>query len=156
MVEGTISINSVLLNIVDTAGIRETTDLIEKIGVDKSLNLIENSDLIILVLNNNEELQKEDLDLLERTKNKNRIIVINKIDLKQKIDKSKLDGDVVEVSTINNNISSLKEKIIEKFNLNEIDKKDPNYLFNTRQISIFKQTLSNINDIKKELKKVYQ
>jgi len=149
MVEGTISINSVLLNIVDTAGIRETTDLIEKIGVDKSLNLIENSDLIILVLNNNEELQKEDLDLLERTKNKNRIIVINKIDLKQKIDKSKLDGDVVEVSTINNNISSLKEKIIEKFNLNEIDKKDPNYLFNTRQISIFKQTLSNINDIKK-------
>lgn len=149
MVEGTISINSIILNITDTAGIRETTDIIEKIGVDKSLNLIEDSDLIILLLNNNEKLQKEDLDLLEKTKNKNRIIVINKIDLEQQIDKTKLNGDIVEISTINNNIDSLKEKIIEKFNLNEIEKKDPNYLFNTRQISILKQTLNNINDIKK-------
>lgn len=148
IVEGSITINSVLLNITDTAGIRETTDVIEKLGVDKSLNLIENSDLIILVLNNNEKLSKEDINLLEKTKNKNRIIVINKIDLERKIDISKIDGDIVEVSTINNNINKLKDKIIEKFNLSEIDKKDPNYLFNTRQISTLKLTLKNIEDIK--------
>lgn len=152
IVEGSITINSILLNITDTAGIRETTDVIEKIGVDKSLKLIEEADLIILVLNNNEPLSKEDNELLEKTKNKNRIIVINKIDLDQKINKENLHGDVVEISAIENNITNLKDKIIEKFNLNEIDKKDPNYLFNIRQISTLKKTISNIEDLKKGLK----
>lgn len=152
IVEGSITINSILLNITDTAGIRETTDVIEKIGVDKSLKLIEEADLIILVLNNNEPLSKEDNELLEKTKNKNRIIVINKIDLDQKINKENLQGDVVEISAIENNITNLKDKIIEKFNLNEIDKKDPNYLFNIRQISTLKKTISNIEDLKKGLK----
>lgn len=152
VVEGSITINSILLNITDTAGIRETTDVIEKIGVDKSLNLIEEADLIILVLNNNEPLSKEDNELLEKTKNKNRIIVINKIDLDQKINKENLNGDIVEISAIDNNIIKLKNKIIEKFNLNEIDKKDPNYLFNIRQISTLKQTIDNIEDLKQGLK----
>lgn len=152
VVEGSITINSILLNITDTAGIRETTDVIEKIGVDKSLNLIEEADLIILVLNNNEPLSKEDNELLEKTKNKNRIIVINKIDLDQKINKENLNGDIVEISAIDNNIIKLKDKIIEKFNLNEIDKKDPNYLFNIRQISTLKQTIDNIEDLKQGLK----
>lgn len=152
IVEGTISINSILFNITDTAGIRDTKDIIEKIGVDKSLNLIDESDLIILVLNNNEHLEKEDIELLERTKDKNRIIVINKIDLEQKIDKTKLSGDIVEISALNNDITKLKDKIIDKFNINEINKKDPNYLFNTRQISTLKKTIVNIEDIKIGLK----
>ena len=151
IVEGSISVSGVLLNIIDTAGIRTTTDLIEKIGVDKSLNLIDDADLIILVLNNNEELEKEDYEILEKTNNKNRIIVINKIDLDKKINRDNLFGDIVEVSAINNDIENLKNKIIEKFNLNEIEKKDPNYLFNTRQISTLKKALISIEDIKKGL-----
>ena len=151
IVEGSISVSGVLLNIIDTAGIRTTTDLIEKIGVDKSLNLIDDADLIILVLNNNEELEKEDYEILEKTNNKNRIIVINKIDLEKKINRDNLFGDIVEVSAINNDIENLKNKIIEKFNLNEIEKKDPNYLFNTRQISTLKKALISIEDIKKGL-----
>ncbi len=151
IVEGSISVSGVLLNIIDTAGIRTTTDLIEKIGVDKSLNLIDDADLIILVLNNNEELEKEDYEIIEKTNNKNRIIVINKIDLAKKINRDNLFGDIVEVSAINNDIENLKNKIIEKFNLNEIEKKDPNYLFNTRQISTLKKALISIEDIKKGL-----
>jgi tRNA modification GTPase len=148
-VEGTITINSILFNIIDTAGVRESNDIIEKIGVNKSLNLIKDADLIILVLNNNEALENEDLILLDKTKDNNRIIVINKIDLETKIDKTILNDNIVEISILNNNIGALKDKLIELFNLENLEKKDPNYLFNTRQISTLKKCLNNINDLKK-------
>ena len=86
IVEGNIRINGILLNIIDTAGIRKTDDIVEKIGVEKSLSLIDKSDLIILVFNNNEPLNQEDKELLEKTKNKKGIIVINKCDLPNKLD----------------------------------------------------------------------
>ena len=148
LIEGFITIEGITFNIIDTAGIRETEDVIEKIGVNKSLNLIEESDLIILLLNNNEPLEKEDLELLEKTQHRNRIIVINKIDLENKLKKEKLNGEIVEISAINNNISDLKKKMIQMFNLEEIITKDPNYLFNNRQVGILKNTLENIKDIK--------
>ena len=147
-VEGTITIESILFNIVDTAGVRESSDIIEKIGVNKSLSLIKDADLILLVLNNNEALENEDLILLDKTKESNRVIVINKIDLENKLDKTKLNGNIVEISTLNNNIEPLKKKLIELFNLEDIDKKDPNYLFNARQISTLKKCINNIKDIK--------
>ena len=81
IVEGQIRVNGILLNIIDTAGVRETEDIVEKIGVEKSLSLVNDADLIILVFNNNEKLTDEDKKLLEYTKEKKRIIVINKIDL---------------------------------------------------------------------------
>lgn len=81
IVEGTVSLDGILLNIIDTAGIRQTDNIVEKIGVDKSISLINEADLIILVLNNNEALNSDDLKLLESTKNKKRIIFINKSDL---------------------------------------------------------------------------
>lgn len=69
IVEGTVSLDGILLNIIDTAGIRQTDNIVEKIGVDKSISLINEADLIILVLNNNEALNSDDLKLLESTKN---------------------------------------------------------------------------------------
>ena len=74
IVEGTISIDGILLNIIDTAGIRDTDNVVEKIGVEKSLSLIDKADLIIVVLNNNEELTLDDKKILEETKDKKRII----------------------------------------------------------------------------------
>ena len=85
IVEGQVMLDNIILNIIDTAGIRETEDKVEKIGVEKSLSLIEQADLIIVVLNSNERLTKEDLELLEKTKNKNTIVVLNKNDLERKI-----------------------------------------------------------------------
>ena len=69
-VEGSITINGVMLDIIDTAGIRKTNDIVEKIGVNKSYSLIESADLVIIVLNNNEKLTEEDKNILEYCKNK--------------------------------------------------------------------------------------
>ena len=85
IVEGTITLNGVVLNIIDTAGIRKTDNIVEQIGVEKSYEIIDKSDLIIFVLNNNEELTQEDLELYQKIQNKEHIIVLNKIDLEQKI-----------------------------------------------------------------------
>ena len=149
IVEGNIRINGVLLNIIDTAGIRETKDVVEKIGVEKSLNLIDKSDLIILVFNNNEKLTKEDKELLEKTKNKKRIIVVNKIDLDKKID---LDLETVNVSAINNQgIDEIKDKISELFNLEELNNKDFTYLSNSRQISLVKKAINLSKKLEKSL-----
>ena len=78
IVEGKITLNGIILNIIDTAGIRKTDNLVEKIGVEKSLDIINKSDLIILMLNNNEPLTKEDKKLLKMIKNKTNIILVNK------------------------------------------------------------------------------
>ena len=153
IVEGSISFNGILLNIIDTAGIRETSDIVEKIGVERSLSKIDEADLILVILNNNEELSKEDIDILEKTKNKTSIVVINKSDLTNKIDLSNLDNrEIIFTNTVDlDGINSLKEKISEMFNLEEIKKKDYNYITNTRQIAKIKECLNKINDIKESL-----
>ena len=156
IVEGQISINGILLNMIDTAGIRETEDIIEAMGVEKSLKIMEEADLILLMLNNNEELTIEILELIEKIKKKKFLILINKIDLDNKLDRSKLEVDsnrIVELSiTENKGIDELKEKIVELFNLNELETKDPTYLSNTRSISILKRCLNRVEDIEKALK----
>lgn len=149
IIEGQVTLNNIALNIIDTAGIRTTSDKVEKIGVEKSLSLIEKSDLVIVVLNGNEELAKEDKEILEKTKYKNPIIVINKNDLEEKIDRKYLkDYNVVSTNTNDiDGIDSLKNKIIEMFNLEQIESKDYNYLTNVRQISLAKQALEKLNDV---------
>ena len=82
VIEGKMNLNGIEINLIDTAGIRETEDYVEKIGVDKSKEIINKSDLVILVLNNNEELNSDDLELLEKVKEKTHILFINKNDPK--------------------------------------------------------------------------
>lgn len=149
IVEGQVTLNNIALNIIDTAGIRETEDKVEKIGVEKSLSLIEKSDLVIVVLNGNEELTDEDKKILEKTKSKNPIVVINKNDLEEKLDRKVLkDYNLVSTNTNDNRgLDELKNKIIEMFNLEQIESKDYNYLTNVRQISLAKQALEKLNDV---------
>ena len=149
IVEGQVTLNNIALNIIDTAGIRETEDKVEKIGVEKSLSLIEKSDLVIVVLNGNEELTKEDEIILEKTKDKNPIVVINKNDLEEKINREVLkDYNLVSTNTSKDNgLDELKNKIIEMFNLEQIESKDYNYLTNIRQISLAKNSLEKLNDV---------
>ena len=153
-VEGIISIDGIILNIIDTAGIRQTNDIVESIGVNKSIDLIDKSDLVILLLNNNEEITEEDIELLEKIKDKNYIIVINKNDLESHINIEKLDKDkIIYISALNNSgIDKLKEKIKEIFNFDKITTSDLTYLTNARSLSLLRQSLNSLNDIKIGLK----
>ena len=147
IVEGTINLNGILLNLIDTAGIRETNNVVEKIGVEKSKEIIEKSDLIILLLNNNEPLTKEDIKLLEMTKNKPHIILINKIDLESKIDTTRLHDEYIKISIKDNQgINELKQKITELFHLEELETDDLTYLSDARSIALLKTSLSYIEE----------
>lgn len=158
IVEGQIKVNGIVLNMIDTAGIRETEDKIEAIGVEKSLKIMEESDLILFMLNNNEELTPDIEELLEKLDNKKYIIIINKNDLETKLDKSKVEkfakeNRLINISVLNNEgIEDLQNKIVELFNINELETKDPTYLSNSRSISILKRCLNSIEDIEQGLK----
>ena len=100
IVEGQVMLDNIVLNIIDTAGIRQTEDKVEKIGVEKSLSLIDKADLVIVVLNSNEKLTLEDIEILEKTKDKNTIVVLNKNDLDRNIELDKLkDYNLVSTNT---------------------------------------------------------
>lgn len=145
IVEGSVDINGIRLNLIDTAGIRYTDDVVESIGVKKSLDLIDRASLIIFVLNNNTEITKEELDILNKIKDKNYIIIVNKIDLEKKIDDSNLNN-VVYMSTINNiGIDQLKDIITKMYELDKINIKDFNYLSSARSISLIEKAIISID-----------
>ena len=151
IVEGTLILGGITLNITDTAGIRESKDIVEMLGVEKSLKIIDSSDLVIFILNNNEELSNEEKELLDKLKNKKKIIVINKIDLESKLDKSMLD-DYIEISVKENiGIDKIKNKIRDLFNIGEIKSNDLTYLSNARTISLLKKSLNIIDNTIKEI-----
>ena len=146
IVEGNFSLNGVLCHILDTAGIRKTNDLVEQLGVNKSLEIIEEADLILLVLNNNEKLTEEEKELISKIKNKKHIIIINKIDLEDKIKLE--DKNIIKISIKENKgLDNLKNRIIELFNLGEINTKDMTYLSNARSISLLKKVSKIIDEI---------
>ena len=149
-VEGSIVINGIILDLIDTAGIRKTEDKVESIGVNKSLQTIEKADLILFVLNNNEQLTEYDKEILEKIKEKNHIIIINKIDLENKLEINQLkEENIVKISALkDNNLEELKNKIIEMYNLEELESKDATYLTNARGLSLLKQAQDIISDIK--------
>ena len=147
IVEGKITLNGIILNIIDTAGIRETDNLVEKIGVEKSLDIINKSDLIILMLNNNEALTEEDKNLLNLIKDKTNIILVNKNDLETKIDYSTLPDNIIKISVNNDDgIDELKNRIIELFNLGNLETDDLTYLSDARSIALLEQSLTKIDD----------
>ena len=157
IVEGQVTINGILLNIIDTAGIRETEDKIEAIGVEKSLKMMEESDLILFMINNNECLTDDIKLLLKKLNQKKYLILINKKDLETKLDRKELNVEesrIIDLSIINGQgIVELKKKIIDLFNMEELETKDPTYLSNARSISILKNCLKRIEDIEEALQK---
>lgn len=151
IVEGTIILGNVILNIIDTAGIRQSEDIVEKLGIQKSLNIINEADLVIYILNNNEEITLEEKQLLEKLKDKKKIIVINKIDLTNKLDKSILEN-YIEISAKENiGIEKIKEEIKRLFNLGELETEDLTYMSNTRSIHLLNKSLTNIKEAINEI-----
>lgn len=146
IVEGSINIGGIVLNLIDTAGVRETDDFVEKIGVEKSKKIIDEADLIILVFDNNSILDDNDKNLLALTADKKRIIVVNKKDLESKIDIIAND-DIIYISSFDNrDIHELENKIKEICNYTDVINLDSTYIGNTRQISKLKIAKKNLDD----------
>lgn len=147
IVEGQTIINGIKINFLDTAGIRKTANVVEKIGVDKSKKIINMADLIILVLNNNEKLTPDDLELLDLVKNKNYIIFVNKNDLPANLDlPDKKYANVVYGNTLTTaGIKELKEMITTLFNLEKISTNDATYITNARHKALIEVALNYLN-----------
>ena len=154
IVEGKIQLDGFILNLIDTAGLRETSDIVEQIGVNKSKEILEKADLIIVVLNNNEKITQEEINLLKEIKDKNVITFINKDDLDNKLDeklipcKNIVYGNTKSIENLNN----LKNKIKELFNLEKIKTDNINYLTNSRQISLVKRSIQSLNNCLESIK----
>lgn len=145
IVEGTLNLNGVYLKLLDTAGIHETDDIVEGIGINKSIDSISSADLVLLVLDGSRELNVEDQKLLDLTASKKRIIIINKVDLERKIDFQ--DNDVVLMSTKDGlGLDKLKNKIISMFKLDEISA-DMNIFVNADDLAKIKKCIELINKI---------
>lgn len=150
IVEGNMVLNGVLINFIDTAGIRKTNDIVEQIGVNKSLELVKSADLIIVVLNNNEILTNEEKELIDSIEQNKRLIFVNKNDLETKLEikQNYIFGNTTNVDGLND----LKKAIIEKFELDKIMDKDLSLISNVRQIDLIKKSLDDIESAIKNIK----
>lgn len=155
IVEASIQLKNLTLNLIDTAGIRKTSDIVEQIGVQKSVDAINKADLILFILDGNTNFTKEDEEIYNLIKDKCHIVIINKSDLNQNITlDQKLTNNSLKISTLTNeNIELLEEKIVDKLHLNNIKNKDITYISNARQIEklnnaylALKEALEVIND----------
>lgn len=147
LVEGKINLDEISLNLIDTAGIRETSDQVEQIGINKTNEIIKKAQLVILVLDGTKELSKEDEILIEIIKNKNYIIAVNKSDLRLKL---KMNS-VVKISALKQDISNLIQEIKKKVLTTEIDFNNELLLSNARQLSYLDKIENNITKACKEL-----
>ena len=153
IVEESIILDGIQLNLIDTAGIRKTDNLVEQIGVERSKEELKKADLILLVLNNNEKLTEEDKKLIKMSSNKKRIITINKNDLKTKIEIKELpEQEIITTNTISDDgIINLKNKIKKIFNLEELETTDYNYVSNINQLNMIKEAKKNLNSLKENI-----
>ena len=147
-IEEYITIRGIPLKLVDTAGIHETDDIVESIGVNKSKKAIDESELVLLMLDATRELSKEDEELLEVTKNKNRIILINKVDADKKINKDMFKNDkVIEISTKTLvGIEDLEETIEEMFNISELNIENEIVITNVRHKNLIHKAAEEIKN----------
>ena len=156
IVEGTITLNGVAINFIDTAGIRETTDIVEKIGVDKSKKTADNADIILLVLNNNEEMTNEELTMLDKYNNERLLVFVNKMDLEKKLVLPETIKDVTYGNTIDlDGLNTLKEAISNKLNLGSIVNKDMSYLCNLREIDLVNKAEETLKNAQNNLEAGY-
>ena len=152
-IEEYVNVRGVPLQLIDTAGIRETDDVVERIGVERSRKALNEADFVLLILNQSEELMDEDLRLLEQTKDFKRIILLNKTDLPTKIDMDKVkefvtDSEIVTTSMLKKEgIDQLEEKIADYFFQGQMNERDATYLSNTRHIALLEKAEQALQEV---------
>jgi tRNA modification GTPase len=147
-IEETVKIGTHIIKIVDTAGIREASDTIEKIGIEKSLSAVDEADIIISLFDNSKLCDNEDkkiINILNEIENKEKIVVLNKIDLESKFDKTILENEYIELST-KNSITNLIAKIETILDNNSHD--DNMTLISKRQVEAVEKTLYHVKEAK--------
>ena len=153
IVEGSILINGIEVNLFDTAGIRETNEIVESIGIERSIKKIDEADLILFIIDSSSDFEDEDKKVLEKLKNKKVLVVYNKIDIGNNKIKELENYDSLEISSKDRDkILLLKNKISEIFNLDDITNSDYTYISNIRQISLLKNCLEIVDNINEEIK----
>ncbi|WP_096202886.1 tRNA uridine-5-carboxymethylaminomethyl(34) synthesis GTPase MnmE [Bacillus sp. FJAT-45350] len=152
IIEEYVNVRGVPLRLIDTAGIRETEDIVEKIGVERSRQVLKDAELILLVLNSGEELSKEDEALFEAIEGMDSIIIVNKTDIERKIDLERVkklaaDRPVIATSLIQDEgVDELEQAISELFFQGELEAEDMTYVSNSRHIALLTQAKNTIED----------
>ena len=154
VIEEYVNVNGVPLKLIDTAGIRETEDVVERIGVEKSRQALQEADLILLLLNQSEPLTALDIELLELTQTMDRIIILNKTDLPQALDEEELqrylldDEAIYRISVKNHRgIDEIGDEISRRFFNGEVVDSNEMYLSNTRHIHLLEQTVDAMDEV---------
>ena len=152
VLEEYVNVRGVPLRLVDTAGIRDTEDIVEKIGVERSRKALSEADLILFVLNNNEPLTDEDRTLYEVIKTEDAIVIVNKTDLERRLDIEEVktmigDTPLIQTSMLKQEgIDELELQIRDLFFGGEVQNQDMTYVSNSRHISLLKQARQTIQD----------
>lgn len=153
VIEEYVNVRGVPLKLIDTAGIRDTEDIVEKIGVERSRKALQEADLILLVLNQSEALTTADLELLALTRDTKRIILLNKTDLPAKLEQEKLqtvagDTPIFAVSVLQNEgLDQLEQAIADLFFAGQTGEKDASYISNTRHIALLEKASQALGDV---------
>ena len=157
-IEEFVNINGIPLKLVDTAGIRNAKNEVEKIGVVKSKKIAQTADLIIAIFDSSKNLTQEDIEILDLIKGKTVIIVLNKMDLESKIDENNeiiksVSENIIKISALNETgIENLYNKIAELFNLNEINVDNDIVITNLRHKNLISKTIENVKRARETLK----
>lgn len=152
VLEEYVNIKGVPIKLIDTAGIRETDDVVEQIGVERSRKALEQADLVLFLLNSSEELTDKDKELLQLTEGKQTIVILNKLDLPTKIDIEEVKKNIYNHPLIKTSmmtyegIEDLEKNIREMFFDGKTKPKDATYLSNTRQINLITRALASLNE----------
>ncbi len=156
-IEEFVNINGIPLKLIDTAGIRNAKDEVEKIGIHKSKEIAKNADLIIAIFDASKHLSKEDKEILEIIKGKKVIILLNKIDLQQKLHKEDKDfqevtDSILEISALNNiGIDDVYAEITKLFEINEINIDNDLVITNIRHKNLIHQAIESIQKTKETI-----
>ena len=155
-IEEFVNINGIPLKLIDTAGIRETENEVEKIGIEKSIKYAKEADLVILIIDGSKDLSKEDIEILNIVNPKKTIIILNKIDLEQKIDENTPEivkfNNIIKISALKKEgIDKLYEKINDLFNFNQINVDNDIVITNERHKIQIQKAIQNLNKVIKSL-----
>ncbi len=152
VIEEYVTINNIPLKLLDTAGIRETMDVVEKIGVERSRGAVNDADLLLFVLNSSEPLHEDELELMEQISGRQVIVILNKIDLPPQLDRSVLlqhfdEQQIVEMSVKDDQgVDRLEQAISSLFFGGKLEANDVTYVSNVRHIGLLKQAKRSLQD----------
>lgn len=152
IIEEYVNVRGIPLKLIDTAGIRETKDLVEQIGVERSHKILQEADLVLFMLNNNEEITDDDRKIIDSLNETNYIVIINKTDLPQKINLNEVkalvkDRTVITTSLINDEgLDQLEKAISNIFFTEDLFSDDVTFVSNVRHIHLLKQAKSALED----------